>query len=415
MRVTGYAALALGLYLAILSRSIVPRKVVLTPAMLPSYLAESAGTMDSIAVAGDTALDPVYRDWLAAERASGRAVSWSGSIQPVAIEVDPVVDPAGGERILVAAPPGPVRLSDSLGVLDSTSAGGGGAGFETGAVRGAVEVLVSGQRAVAIPRDSIAARRIAVFGRPSWETKFVMTALEERGWRVDARIPLTPDTAVVQGTPFRLDTAEVAAVVALDGAAEREAASIRRFVAQGGGLVLGAEAAKLPAFASFRAGAPGTRITPVELEPPADDPRRGLALLPVTRLDARAVVLEQSRGSVALAGRRSGLGRVIQLGYEDTWRWRMAGAEGSVKAHRRWWTRLVGAVAYRATLPGVAPVSPHDAPLARTIARLGPADSTRYSAPAPPPNRSTLTGLLFALALASLLGEWASRRWRGAI
>jgi hypothetical protein len=106
---------------------------------------------------------------------------------------------------------------------------------------------------------------------------------------------------------------------------------------------------------------------------------------------------------------------VVQLGYEDTWRWRMAGAEGSVEAHRRWWAGLVGAVAYRATIRGVAPVSPHDAPLARTIARLGPADPSRPSPPASRPDRGSLSWLLFGLAVASLVAEWGSRRWRGAV
>jgi hypothetical protein len=415
LRVTAYLALALGLYLAIRARSIVPRQAVVTPAMLPFYLAESAASLDSIAVVGDTALEPVYRDWLAAERMSGRPVSWSGSLAPVAIEIDPIADPAGGDRILVAAPQGMVQLRDSLGVLDSAIASGGGAGFEASVVRGSVEVTVTGQRARAVSRDSIATRRITVLGRPSWETKFVIAALEERGWLVDARIPLTPDTAVIQGAPSRLDTARVAVVVALDDAAGREAGRIRRFVEQGGGLVLGAEAARLPGFGGLRAGAVGTRVPAIGLEPPADNPKRGLALVPVARLDPNGIVLEKRGGSVALAARRVGLGRVIQLGYEDTWRWRMAGAPGSVEAHRRWWAGLVGSVAYRATIPGVAPVSPHDAPLARTVARLGPADSSRDATPSPRPDRSSLAGLLFGLAVASLLGEWASRRWRGAV
>jgi hypothetical protein len=334
---------------------------------------------------------------------------------PLAIEIDPVADPAGGERILVAAPEGLVQLGDSLGILDSAKARGGGAGFETGSLRGPIELMVSGQRAEAVPRDSIAARRITVLGRPTWETKFVIAALEERGWEVDARIPLTPDTAVIQGMPSRLDTAGTAVVVALDDAAGGEAGRIRRFVEQGGGLVLGAEAAKLPAFAGLRAGGVGARVAAAGLEPPAENPRRGLALVPVARLDPLGIALEKRGSSIALAARRVGLGRVVQLGYEDTWRWRMAGAEGSVEAHRRWWAGLVGAVAYRATIRGVAPVSPHDAPLARTVARLGPADPNRPSAPASRRDRGSLSWLLFGLAVASLVAEWGSRRWRGAV
>ncbi len=415
LRVAAYLAILAALYLAILARIVSPGQRVVTPATLPAYLAESAGTLDSVLVVGDTALDPVYRDWLAAARVSGRSVSWRGFIPAIAVEVDPIADPAGGTRILVAAPSGPVRIADSLGTLDSTVAVGGGAGFETGAIRGAAQVLVSGQRARALARDSLAPRRIAVLGRPNWETKFVIAALEERGWLVDARIPLTPDTAVVQGTPQRIDTATVAAVVALDDAAGAETATIRRFVEAGGGLVLGPEASKLAGFSALRAGATGARVAPIELEPSAERPRRGLALWPVSRLDAHAVVLERRGGDVAVAARRVGLGRVIQLGYEDTWRWRMSGPEGAAEAHRRWWTGLVGAVAYHATIRGVAPVSPHDAPLARTIARLGPADSTLRLAPASRSGRRRDAGVLFVIAVAGLLAEWGSRRWRGAV
>ncbi len=415
LRVVGYGGLLAALFLAVQARSTTPGRREVSPAMLPGYLAESVAGMDSIAVEGDTALDPVYRDWLAAVRVSGRAVTWRGSIPPTAIEIDPIVDPGGGHRVLVASPPGPVRLLDSLGMLDSTRASGGGAGFETAAIRGAAQAIVSGQRAVAARRDSLSARRIAVLGRPTWETKFVIAALEERGWLVDARIPLTPDTAVVQGTPLRLDTARVAAVVALDEAAGAQAASIRKFVLEGGGLVLGPGAAKLAVFASLRVGESGARLAPLELEPPADDPRRGLALVPVSRLEPGGIVLERRGGEVALAARRVGLGRVLQLGYEDSWRWRMAGPEGAVLAHRRWWSRLVGSVAYRATIRGAAPVSAHDAPLARTIARLGPPDSTLRQASGPRSGREPPSGFLFGLAIAALVAEWASRRWRGAV
>jgi hypothetical protein len=203
-------------------------------------------------------------------------------------------------------------------------------------------------------------------------------------------------------------------VVALDESAGAAAASIRRFVESGGGVVLGAGAAALPGFSALRAGVAGSRVAPVELEPPADDPRRGLALVPVSRLAPGSIVLEQRSAGVAVAARRVGMGRVLQLGYEDSWRWRMAGADGAVEAHRRWWSGLVSAVAYRATIRGYAPVSPHDAPLVRTIAQLGSPDSSHR----PEPGRRSQgppVEWLFGLAVVSLLAEWASRRWRGAV
>jgi hypothetical protein len=108
---------------------------------------------------------------------------------------------------------------------------------------------------------------------------------------------------------------------------------------------------------------------------------------------------------------------VAQLGYEDTWRWRMAGPDGSVEAHRLWWSAVVASVAYRPSVRIPRPDSPHDAPLARMVARLGPGDSL-LEVPASDESdepKSRPEWWILAIGLAALVSEWASRRMRGAI
>jgi hypothetical protein len=124
-------------------------------------------------------------------------------------------------------------------------------------------------------------------------------------------------------------------------------------------------------------------------------------------------VLEEQGGRVAVAARRSELGRVIQLGYEDTWRWRFGGGANAVAAHRDWWSGLVSAVAHRATTPAVRALPDESAPLAALVTALGP--------PTPDAMRRSGRGgwlpspvLLFSAIIALLLAEIASRRLRGA-
>jgi hypothetical protein len=415
LRLIGFASLGVALVLAGGTDASVLR--VVPSADLPGVLSNLHSPGDTLLVVTDTALDPVYRDWLAAERVTGRGVRWGGSVPATAVSVEPLADPAGGSRVLVAAPDSAiVGVADSLGALDSVTARHGGAHLTVPRLVGGASGTAGGQTALGRRTDSLAARRVAVFGAPSWETKFVIAVLEERGWQVDARIPLSPDTAMVQGAPRRLDTARVAAVIALDRAAARQAREIEAFVRAGGGLVLGPEAAADPRFARVRAGSAGTRQPAPVLEVEARDPRRGLALVPVVRLADGAVPLERRDGAVAVAARRVGAGRVAQLGYEDTWRWRMAGPDGSVEAHRLWWSAVVASVSYRAAVRLPDQESPHDAPLARMVARLGPADSL-LGKPALDESdepKSRPEWWILGIGLAALVSEWASRRWRGA-
>ena len=127
----------------------------------------------------------------------------------------------------------------------------------------------------------------------------------------------------------------------------------------------------------------------------------------------------ESRGNAgAVAARRVGAGRVVQSGYDETWRWRMAGGDEAASAHREWWSRLVSAVAYaplvqRTSTGDVALGTIDETPLASLIDALGSA-TTLTAGLAPETDGTAPTRVLFALVVASLLLEWASRRLRGA-
>jgi hypothetical protein len=205
-----------------------------------------------------------------------------------------------------------------------------------------------------------------------------------------------------------LDTAHYAAVVALDSAAAGERARIARYVASGGGLVL--EPAAVASLANQAAGGVGGD-EPGAAHLPEEAPRNGLTLRPVTNLVSDAVVLERRREMPTVVARRIGAGRVVQIGYSDSWRWRMASGDSAVEAYRAWWTGLVSAVAYAPSIAGTSARVADPAPLVATVEKLGP---PRAAAPAGAAHRAGLPWmLLFALVIAALIGEWGSRRMRG--
>jgi hypothetical protein len=370
----------------------------------------------------DSAVDPATRDWLAALRGAGARVAWGAdSLAPLALALSPVRDPAGGTRLTVAAPAGTRLVArDAAGVIDTLVTAGAGASLVAPAAGDTLTIAAGRSAARALVADSLRIGRLLVLGRVGWESKFVIAALEERGWTVSARLALAPGRDVVQGADLALDTARFAAVIALDATAARDAARIVRFVRSGGGLVLAGEAASVPALATLAAGAAAARDVGAVGALPATEPQNGLALTAVTRLRPDAVALEWRRGSaVAVAARRVGPGRVVQVGYDDSWRWRMSGVDGAPAAHRAWWSRVVAAVAYAPRVAaaiepdGLAAGSTLDAaPVARLVATLGP--SSPRPAEARPGRDTRLPHWLpFLLATLALLGEWASRRLRG--
>ncbi|MFL5582975.1 MAG: hypothetical protein ACJ8AO_21620 [Gemmatimonadaceae bacterium] len=392
-----------------------PRTVTLKSSELSKQLPELtlAPHLARLHVEADTLPGRVSRAWLAALARTGTRVSWQGDAMPLAVAAEPTGESAGGTRLLVAARHGAlVRVGDAAGVIDSVRVRGGGASVGVASLAGAAWAQAGGTRAVAAPADSALARGVLLFGRPSWETRFVTAALEEAGWKVSLRTPLAPGRMVEQGS-VALDTARTAAVVALDSSAAAQARAIAGFVRDGGGLIVTSEAASaVPAFAALAPGVAGALAGAVDAGADSVD-RAGLALRAVTPLRDGAVALERRGATVAVAARRVDAGRVAQVGYADTWRWRMSGGDGGAAAHRRWWSALVASVAYLPTV-AAAPADASDAaPLAAMVGALGePTASPPRStgrAPLEPPRT-----LLFASVVTLLLAEWLSRRLRGA-
>jgi hypothetical protein len=374
---------------------------------------------------------PLARAWLAALRRAGTEVTWSvRRAAPAAMEARTSPDPAGGLTVAVAAPDGEsIVLHDDLGPLDSATSREGGVTLAVPGARRKLAALVAGTVLSTAP-ESLVPRGVAVLGAAGWESHFVVRALEERGWKVDASLAVAPGIEITSGRPLPLDTSRHAAVVVLDSLDAATARAVSAFVRSGGGLVAGPEAGGLPAALAPLGG--GEPRRPRALTFAGADPRRALSLTPV-RFASRAATLEQLDGAVAAAARRFEAGRVVGVGYDETWRWRLAGGEDAPEAHREWWARAVAAAAYRppadadpaagsAALaaaspdsgsPGVVPAHADPAPLAAAHAALGAplAEAGATSSRADP---RRLMPALAALCLAALLGEWASRRMRGA-
>jgi hypothetical protein len=348
-------------------------------------------------------------DWLAALARAGRPVSWTGSPPAVAIVAEPLVDPEGGARIDVAAPrAATVVVSDDLSAIDSLRVSSIGASMAVPVLAGVSTARTGDQRFAARPIDSIRLGRIVVIGRAGWEGKFIVAALEERGWRVTGRWGVAPGVDVAQGAVM-LDTSEVSAVVALDSSAASFGGAIERFVRNGGGLVLAGTSAPAPGLASLAPAASIQRVAPRALNVDTlDRAAAGFYALSALRMDATP--LERRQDRIAVAARRVGAGRVIQVGFDESWRWRMAGAPGAEAAHRDWWSHIVGSVAYAPVIESKAE-SAFQSPLAYVIARLGP---PRAAAPADVRRWSPDSRILLALMLVLLLVEWMSRRLRGA-
>ena len=357
-----------------------------------------------------------YRDALAAIARAGGHVDWRAEhrLPDIALEVVPRVDPAGGVRAFVAADRGArVSLSDRASPL-----------FDTIAVAEAPEAvtlaafvpplwgIAEDEAAIATPIDSLVLRRVAVLGAAGWEGKFLLAALEERGWRVSAAFAVAPAVAVTQGAALTLDTARTLAVIVLDSAtAQSHAREIADFVRQGGGAVLAGNAAAAPALASIAAGRVGERVRPAALSFADTAPRRALGFREITRLATDALDIESREGRVAVAARRVGVGRVIQVGYDETWRWRFEGGARAAESERAWWSGVVSAAAYRAASPIASAANTQAAPLAQLIAALGPPVTTAASASVVPHG---LPWWLLAVILAAIVAEIASRRLRGA-
>lgn len=366
----------------------------------------------------DSTPNALARDSLAALQRAGREVTWRADVAPMMAMAEPLREPGDRWRIAVIND-APTLLRDSLGPLDSLDGAGA---LSTDAVRGAIRVVAGKTEARVAPISSITLGRVAVFARAGWEPRFAITALEEAGWRVDARLTLGRDRDVLQGE-FAPRRARHSVAIVFDTASlSREGVALARFVGEGGGLVLAGEAARaeVPALS----GLVGARVT--RLEPPetrsfaGHEPTHALPLYVLGTRRPDAVLVESRESLPAVVARRVGAGRVVQMGYAETWRWRMEGEGRAVEEHRAYWSRLVGLAAAATDVPppsydGVP--MPRDfsinqpAPRAALLHALGP--SSAESQPAPTGSRQ-LPRWLGALILILLMVEWASRRGRGA-
>ena len=367
----------------------------------------------SVHLDSEGSIAPFQRDWLAALPGAGTAITWEsrGGV-PLALAVEPVADPEGGVRAWIAAPSGTgVEIEDPAGLLDSLAAAGGGARLLVRSSPAGLRARAGGSAAGSAVTDSLVLGRLLLLGRAGWESKFAAAALEERGWRLDARLRLSPRGDVRQGSATPIDTARYAAVLVLDSIGHAEAQAVARFVHQGGGVVIAGSAVEAAVLAAVSAGRPGAPLPGREpFDSTLPEPRRSLELVPMAPRED-AVVLERRGNAAAVAARRIERGRVVTTGYRDTWRWRMGGGEGSVQAHRDWWAGLVAGVAYTGRVTRDVRPDIDEAPLATLIDRLGPA---RGAPAGPGPGLGISRAWLFGLLAAALLLEWASRRLRGA-
>ncbi len=364
-----------------------------------------------ITVAFDASPSAVVRDSLAAHRKAGADVRWSARTnQPLAASAERRAAPDGAVTLVVVAS-SDVIVNDGA-AADTLRRATTGAKFEIPAPSHDVGITSGGMRAYVTVPAAAPTRSVLVLGHASWESKFTIAALEEDGWHVDARITVAPGADMRQGavTSFAsLDTARYAAVVLLDSTATLDGAALERFVRSGGGVVMAADAAPARRAAALAVGVAGTlRRAPITFD--ASQPLASLAFRPLDGVRADASVLERRGAAAAVAARRIGLGRVLQFGYTDLWRWRLQGGDDALAAHRAWWTRAVSAVAFQQTPSPFSSRSPEGAPLARLASALGAptvgAAPFRGSQPLPP--------WLMPLLLLILLGEWGSRRLRGA-
>ena len=136
---------------------------------------------------------------------------------------------------------------------------------------------------------------------------------------------------------------------------------------------------------------------------------------------ARSTRVAKDASVATIVARRFGAGRVVESAYDGMWEWRMAGPDGSLDAHRKWWSELVSAAAFAPEqLNGVAgaPVEQYNdapgrgAPYADTKASLGNSIALPVNAARTSGSRNWEVPLVL-MAMLCLLAEWASRRLRG--
>lgn len=399
---------------------------------------------DVIAAAGDTqprrvtvALPavpgPRARALLGAVRGADLALRWIDRTQAsgLAMSAAAVAGPSEAVDVRVAGAADaslPLVIRDVGGTLDSIP-NTRRAGWRLASVSPPLRALIGASEARVSARASAPARRVMLVAQPGWESKFVAAALEEAGWHVDGSYRVSPRTVITVGAPARLDTVRYAVVVLLDSMSV-DAAGITRFVQQGGGLVLGGDALRIPALTrisparatSTRGAVAGALLT--------EAPQRGLEAWELVATRGASVVRsdpsDHGHAEPVLVAQRVGAGRVVASAYRNSWRWRMEGTDDGAAEHRAWWASVL---ALAAGVPAVAVDSLADAypgdaaPYADLVARVGgpvatetadaPRNAARSAFDALMDRLRAAPGLLFMVIAMALLGEWASRRLRG--
>lgn len=350
----------------------------------------------------------VDRAWLAAVRNAGTPVRWRApSMRAIAVATERSPAPSEWVRVSVAAPDSAtIVVSDAAAALDTVVARAGGVMVTLPALWGQARAAIGDWSATTTAPGVIVPRRILLVGGAGWESKFLIAALEESDWKVDASFGLRPGTDVEQGRAASPDTAQHAAVIVLDSIPPALATSIASYVRDGGGLLLGPRAWTTPAFRDLLAGR-GERAIPAR----PGTTRQTLATVGVqTLVPVRGASALAQRGSEpVVVARRVESGRVVQVGYDESWRWRMTGPDGSVEAHRDWWSRLVSTVAYAPYQQPVPQPAADEAPLANLVSALGQPSGVTARTTRSPASSPALLLLSFLL----LLGEIGSRRLRG--
>lgn len=320
-----------------------------------------------------------------------------------------------------------VRWSDGGGALDSVRAdttGFSAVALVAREIDGAADITplgASGARGrVTLGRTtSDSVPRVLVLGRPSWEAKFVLAALEEAGWPVDTRLPASP-RAVVESEALRALRADQYGVVVVLDSGLVSASTLRTLLDAGGGVILSGDALTgrglgalgVPVAEHAHPGVAGGLVT--------DAPRTGLSAWHMRALGA--ITLEGAPREASVLARRVGAGRLLMSGYLETWRWRMEGTDDGARAHREWWSTLVRTVAptpnravptHQSSAPVAAmwdafgaPTRTSTATRADTATRTVSGDGWRHRAP-------QLRALLVLVAMATLVVEWLLRRRRG--
>ena len=372
----------------------------------------SADDRVAFALTVDATLSRADRDALVALRRAGIPVRWYGSVPPLALEVARYREPDARARLLlVGGGNDAVSLTDSAGPLETVRAATGTT-VDVGTLVGAVRARRGRFEARSRVPAATPPRAVLVLGRAGWESKFVLAALTESGWLVRARISTAPGVDVRDDGLLPLDTARYDAVVALDSSAADLGPAIVKFVALGGGLVVGSGALAIDPIRQLAPARAGDRKAGRILLANDTVTTADLPLRPLASLRADALSLRQEAAVPVLVARRAGLGRVLAVGYDESWRWRMLGGASGLAAHRAWWSRAVGSVAPERGDDAMANDG-DAAPRAALIDALGPASSNDVTG-VREPDDARLPFILLIVVAAALLAETASRRFRGA-